>query len=213
MVDASAVPDPLIAKMLVDGSQFGLVVQNITERILVISFRGTVNIEDWLHDFEVIPAVYDLIPNYEYGIVHRGTLAVYKSIRASVLALLQAANGTDSWTRLVVIGHSLGASIATLAAPDLLYNGKTGLPALEVQTFAGPRVGYRSFSDTFDKQITKCFRIVNKWDLVPALPPPGLFEHVGVPVHVDGGFTLDELVAHSLTKSYSLGLVRLSGLP
>jgi triacylglycerol lipase len=213
MVDGLTPPDPLLAKMLVDGRQFGIVVQNIQARILVISFRGTVNIEDWLHDFEVIPAVYDLVPDFEYGIVHRGSLAVYKSVRESVLSLLKTANGTVSWTRLIVIGHSLGASIATLCAPDLLYTGKTGLTPLEVQTFAGPRVGYRSFSDIFDKQITKCFRIVNKWDLVPALPPPGLFEHIGVPIHVDGGFTLDELTAHSLTQSYSPGLEQLSGVP
>jgi triacylglycerol lipase len=203
---ATIAADTLIRRLIKNNGIFGLVVQNIEARVLVVAFRGTYDVSDFLHDLDVVPAEYDLIPGYDYGLVHQGTLSVYKAIRASVLSLLRSASGTDSFTRLIITGHSLGAGIAVLAAPDLLYNGRVNLDALEVQTFAGPRVGYQDFANNFDTQISSCFRVVNKWDIVPALPPPILFEHVGKPIHIDGGFTLDELVAHSMTKSYRPGL-------
>ena len=80
----------------------------------------------------------------------------------------------------------------------------------EVHNFAGPRAGHHDFASLFDVEIDVCFRIVNLWDIVPQLPPPlALFEHVGMAVKVDGGFTLNELVAHSLEKSYGPGLQKL----
>ncbi len=79
-----------------------------------------------------------------------------------------------------------------------------------MHNFAGPRAGHHDFASIFDVQIDVCFRVVNTWDIVPCLPPPlALFEHVGLAVHVDGGFTMNELVAHSMEKSYAPGLAKL----
>lgn len=114
---------------------------------------------------------------------------------------------------MILTGHSLGAALSERAAPDLLHNTDLGvLP--EVQNFAGPRVGDSDFAGVFDMEIDTCFRVVNLWDIVPQVPPPlALFEHVGVAVKVDGGFTLDELVAHSLERSYGPGLEKLQSQP
>lgn len=81
--------------------------------------------------------------------------------------------------------------------------------APEVQNFAGPRAGLLDYAKKFGAEIDTYFRVVNEWDIVPQLPPPGIFEHVGTEVKVDGGFTLDELVAHSMEKSYGPGLLKL----
>ena len=123
--------------------------------------------------------------------------------------LEQVRSADQKFTRLIVTGHSLGAALCELATPDLLHNGNVALVP-EVQNFAGPRCGHHDFENSFDAEINACFRVVNAWDIVPQLPPPlALFEHVGAAVRVNGGFTLDELTAHSLEKSYAPGLAKL----
>jgi predicted lipase len=83
-----------------------------------------------------------------------------------------------------------------------------------LHTYAGPRSGQPSFADKFDKLVKACFRVVNRWDIVPQLPPVvALYRHVGVEVQVDGGFTLDLAKAHSLELSYRPGLERLTTRP
>jgi triacylglycerol lipase len=205
---ASPVPAPrlaLVQRMRQDGDGFGWVVQNTQEHILVVSFRGTASPADWLHDFDFLPAAYE--PVADYGTVHQGFQAVYQVARESMLDEIRGADQT--FTRLIVTGHSLGAALGELAAPDLLHNSGVGV-APEVQNFAGPRVGHHDFASIFDVQISTCFRVVNAWDIVPHLPPPlALFEHVGAAVRVNGGFTLDELTAHSMEKSYAPGLAKL----
>ena len=195
----------LMQSMRKDGDTFGWVVQNTQEQTLVVSFRGTVSLSDWLHNFDWLPAPYEPVP--DYGTVHKGFQAVYQVVRDSMLAQIRGAD--PKFTRLIVTGHSLGAALSELAAPDLLHNG--GLVVVpEVQNFAGPRAGHHDFSSIFDVQIDTCFRVVNAWDIVPHLPPPlALFEHVGKAVRVNGGFTLDELTAHSMEKSYAPGLAKL----
>jgi triacylglycerol lipase len=169
------------------------------------AFRGTVSLGDWLHDFDFLSVPYEPVANY--GTVHQGFQAVYQVVRESMLAEIHSAD--PKFTRLIVTGHSLGAALSELAAPDLLHNG--GLAVVpEVQNFAGPRCGHHDFASSFDAQIGTCFRVVNAWDIVPHLPPPlALFEHVGAAARVNGGFTLDELTAHSMEKSYAPGLAKL----
>jgi triacylglycerol lipase len=202
----------LVQRMRRDGDGFGWVAQNTDKHILVVSFRGTVSLADWLHDFDCLPAPYEPVANY--GTVHKGFQAVYQVVRESMLDEIQRAD--QKFTRLIVTGHSLGAALCELAAPDLLHNA--GLAVVpEVQHFAGPRAGHHDFASRFDAEISACFRVVNAWDIVPQLPPPlALFEHVGAAVRVNGGFTLDELTAHSLDKSYAPGLAKLvpqAGVP
>jgi triacylglycerol lipase len=195
----------LVQRMRQDGDGFGWVVQNTQEHILVVSFRGTVSLEDWLHDFDCLPAPYEPVANY--GTVHKGFQAVYEVVRESMLDEIR--NADQHFTRLIVTGHSLGAALCELATPDLLHNGGFAVVP-EVQHFAGPRAGHHDFASRFDAEISACFRVVNAWDIVPQLPPPlASFEHVGAAVRVNGGFTLDELTAHSLEKSYAPGLAKL----
>jgi triacylglycerol lipase len=195
----------VVAKMRASGDGFGWVIQNPQAKVVVVSFRGTVSPEDWLDDFDFLATPYAPLPNF--GLVHQGFQLAYMAVRDSLLR--QLANAAKGFSRLIVTGHSLGAALSELAAPDLLHNAGLGLLP-EVQNFAGPRVGFHDFASIFDVQIDVCFRVVNLWDIVPRVPPPlALFEHVGLAVHVDGGFTLDELVAHSMEKSYGPGLERL----
>jgi triacylglycerol lipase len=211
---AAAAPNhqQMIQKLLAPGNAFGWVVQNLATGVVVVTFRGTESVEDWLHNLDFVQEPYQIDP--AYGSVHKGFQLYYLTLRDSVLNLLNQADA--ACTRLIVTGHSLGAAISELAAPDLLKAGIRGLKP-EVQNFAGPRVGAPDFAASFNRDIPTCFRVVNIWDIVPRLPPlllpPFLFEHVGLEVKIDGGFTLDELVAHSMEQSYGPGLAKLMAPP
>ncbi|HEV2386900.1 MAG TPA: lipase family protein [Candidatus Acidoferrales bacterium] len=195
----------LAQRIQASGTAFGWVVQNAAEQIVVVAFRGTSDLNDWLHDFDFVPEPYQ--PVAGYGMVHQGFQSVYLAVAESASRLLQSVAGACK--RLIVTGHSLGAALSELAAPALWRNCT---PALlpEVQNFAGPRVGHSDFAGRFDQDIDACFRVVNVWDIVPQVPPAlAQFEHVGLAVDVDGGFTLDELTAHNMAKSYGPGLDKL----
>lgn len=202
----------LFRAMLLDVKKpnvFGIVVKNGDTAAVV--FRGTQRAEEWLKDFDAEHVPYQAIAGF--GNVHAGFQKIYDTTAASVKTGL-AACGTRA--RTAVIGHSLGAALSVLCAPDLAKNAPQGDPP-EVHSFAGPRTagpdggGSTSlFTEQFDKTITACYRMVNHWDIVPHLPPAVMqFQHVGTAVGVDGGFTLDLARAHNLLLSYSPGLKHL----
>jgi triacylglycerol lipase len=194
----------LMTKLAASGPGFGWVTQNVTDGIAIVTFRGTQSADDWLHNLDFILTEYRPVPNV--GMVHAGFQLYYMTIRSSLLSLL--AKVAPNCRRLILTGHSLGAAISELAAPDVLHNLNARWQP-EVHNFAGPRVGQSDFVNVFDAQIDICFRVANIWDLVPNVPPPLVFEHVGLAVAIDGGFTLNELQAHSLQQSYGPGLLKL----
>jgi len=82
-------------------------------------------------------------------------------------------------------------------------------PIPEWITFAGPRAGAPDFSKSFNALIPECTRVVNFMDVVPQVPLPPLYEHVGSELLVYGGFKpLDVKYAHQLT-TYLNGLQKL----
>jgi hypothetical protein len=169
------------------GTVFGLIGHNLEPAVKTafVAFRGTRTDAEWLHNLDIITTAYRPVPNF--GEVHMGWMALYETIRASPTSNLAAAcAGCD---QLVVTGHSPGAALAELAAPDIDTNVP---PKLEpkLTTFGGPRAGLHDFVVAFNTTIDSCFRVVNRFDIVPHLPLPftGLpYEHVGVQIAVDSG--------------------------
>jgi triacylglycerol lipase len=213
MAVAAASQRRMLDAMKVDGSVFGFTAVNAATKTAIVSFRGTQTLEDWLADFDFVAVPYE--PVNKAGNVHMGFQLVYHAVRDSVGQLVQqavAGGCQDIW----VTGHSLGGALALLCAPDLAANvAKAIVPKL--YTFAGPRVAQvalldESFRKFFDGLIPLCYRVANRWDKVPDLPPAiAFYEHVGHGVSVDGGFTLDLAQAHSLQDSYLPGLKKMLG--
>lgn len=132
-------------------------------RRAVLAFRGTqpTRLEDLAIDALATP-----LPWRGHGLVHQGF----------AMALEEVREGVEAWLRedcagceLVFCGHSLGAALATLAAS--LWR-----PAALV-TVASPRVGDATFAATLDG--VPHTRLVNCADVVPRLPPAGLYTHGG----------------------------------
>ncbi|MFW3114907.1 class 3 lipase [Mycobacterium haemophilum DSM 44634] len=195
-----------IAKVAIDQRVFGLMGRNISTRTAFLAFRGTVDYDDVITDLGMMPTPYHPVDGF--GWVHSGFLFMYGLLRRSIVEYLPVAcTGCD---KLLITGHSLGAALAVLAAPDVMKNVVPNLvPSLI--TFAGPAAGLWDFATAFNGAIDNCYRVVNAYDLVPYMPPPP-YEHVGVPVAVDSGGSVDPFWRHSL-YAYQVGLERMIKSP
>lgn len=132
---------------------------------VVIAFRGTENIKDWLTN-----AGFDF-QNTPNGKIHKGFDNALNSVWNQIVQTLKEVHqyGQPLW----ITGHSLGGALAALATARLvldidpdIYKSVHGL-----YTFGQPRVGDRTFVKTLDDEIKhRYFRFVNNNDIVPRVP-------------------------------------------
>jgi predicted lipase len=203
---AQAQPDQqrIANSMVSESSIFGLIAWNAATKTAIVAIRGTKTIWDWIGDFDAAPVPW--FPDPTLGLVHMGFQLVYEHICSNVRTLLKS--GCQGVEQIWVTGHSLGGAVAILAAFDILKEVGLGVTP-QLYTFAGPRAGAPDFAKNFGAGINVCYRIVNFMDVVPQVPLPPLYLHVGQEVLVHGGFRpLDVTYAHHLT-TYLSGLQNL----
>jgi alpha-beta hydrolase superfamily lysophospholipase len=87
-------------------------------------------------------------------------------VRNEVAKYLNATVNANPGYKVVVLGHSLGAAVATLAAADL--RGK-GLPSAKLYAFASPRVANSALASYITAQSGN-YRFTHTNDPVPKLP-------------------------------------------
>jgi len=147
-----------------------------TDQYAVFAFRGTRSWENWVQDFAFFQTVpfHGSIPGAE---VHWGFMEGYRSLRDQVRQAAAFYRKRLPKKPFLVLGHSLGGAIATLAAADLRVENSTN--PIELWTFGSPRLGNTRFAEFVDRSTTGSWRIVNRRDPVPHLPMNFLgFEHV-----------------------------------
>ncbi|NQX69225.1 lipase family protein [Paenibacillus alba] len=131
---------------------------------IVIVFRGTSTTSDWISDIIARQTAFPYTS--EEGLVHKGFIDIYNSARKQILASLRKLSARKT---LYITGHSLGGSLAVLCAADLATNTRFKMPS--VYTYASPRVGNPEFASLFNQRTGPHYRIYNKNDIVPELPP------------------------------------------
>jgi hypothetical protein len=186
--------------------RFGWVCRQKTAQgtALIVTFRGTQTAEDWLDNLDFIGEPYLPVPGR--GTVHQGFQLIYYAVRKNLLGIVQ--NLAPGCTDLLVVGHSLGGALATLAMPDLLNVLASSNLSPTVYNLASPRAGHADFQNFFDSHVNVCYRIVNQWDLVPHLPPSlAGYVHVGNQLNIDSGFHINVVDNHTLLKGYLPGLI------
>ena len=182
-----------LAKIVIsEDSDWGVVARK--DDTSVIAIRGTETQHQWLDDFR---AIAQPVPHGPWW-MHQGFDDVWNSIAAS----LQKAWGTacSANARVYVTGHSLGAAVALIMGVHH--------PEAFTWTFAGPAV----FSPIHGlPPSANVVRIANPSDLVPKVPIPPLYQHIGQEVGVAGVDNLfDFALQHSL-DTYAAGLAKLAG--
>jgi len=135
---------------------------------VVIAFRGSKSLRDWLTDFE-----FRQVRSDSGDKIHEGFYRAWLSVR-DLLPTTPALQ--NSSTPLVVTGHSLGGAMALLAAEGL---HKLGCRVAAVYTFGGPRVGDALWAMGYDLALqARTWRVVDELDLVPRVPVLG-YRHAG----------------------------------
>jgi predicted lipase len=171
-----------------DEVSIGLICQAAQAGDVVIAIRGTEGILEWIHDAEFLQVPCPFLVGA--GHTEDGFTAMYESLRTgaapgspSVVSALAKLSFPRPVSSMTICGHSLGGSLATLLALDVAANSAFTTPA--VYTFGSPRTGDSLFASTFDQVVTNSFRIANRVDIVPTLPPPVDYDHVLNPYEVN----------------------------
>jgi hypothetical protein len=169
--------NPLRAQIQVS---IGLVLQSATGDA-VVAIRGTEGILEWIHDASFLFVKCPFLAGA--GNTEDGFTAMYNSLTTATAAgspsLTKALAGLP-WkkpvTSLTICGHSLGGALATLLALDVSANTPFKKPT--AYTYASPHTGDITFANKYNTVVPDTFRIANRFDIVPKLPPPPLYEHV-----------------------------------
>ncbi|AMD18679.1 HBL223Wp [Eremothecium sinecaudum] len=163
---------------------------------IIVSFRGSISVMDWLSDFYFDTAEYNPLHGQVQCegncLVHLGVLKqfsiIYQDVMDTYLPLLE--QYPDFTT--VVTGHSLGGGFAYLMGIELQTLGiKTSLV-----TFGALRMGNEDLNKWVDKlfntdealeQIknnenpTRAYlRVIQEMDIVPLVPPGPIYGHSGI---------------------------------
>jgi triacylglycerol lipase len=152
---------------------------------VIVAFRGSQPTErvDILHDVDFPKVAWDH-PGEE---VHEGFRRALDVAWSGIFAEIQRHPGRSVW----LTGHSLGASVATLAADRFLRVSGTA-PWLYI--VGSPRVGDATFVRGFNERFSgRAFRYVNHHDVVTHLPPGDLgFGEIDAVFHFDEDGQIDK---------------------
>jgi len=165
-------------------------------------FRGSKDVYNVLEDLTFFPKA---VPGCHGCKVHSGFYNSWRSVEPQVREQLNRLGCENS--TLSIVGHSLGAAMAAIAAYDLSESSGTSqraphtpakrdAPSAQwsvgrVYTYGQPRVGNERFAAAFDARLAALgvthFRVVEYRDAVPHLPPANMlwegWAHTGEEVY------------------------------
>ncbi|GMS80772.1 hypothetical protein PENTCL1PPCAC_2947 [Pristionchus entomophagus] len=95
-------------------------------------------------------------------------------LQSAMLSVAAKNEGKELW----ITGHSLGGSMASIAAATIADQGLWPREKIRLMTYGEPRTGNKEYASVMDKNILAMHRIVHLRDLVAHVPPPVLgYEH------------------------------------
>ncbi|KAL7945429.1 alpha/beta-hydrolase [Trichoderma barbatum] len=169
----------------------GFVAVDSARQQIVLSFRGTKNLRNFITDILFGFTDCSLVDGCE---VHDGFNLAWSEVETAATDALTQARAANPSFGIVATGHSLGGAVATLGASFLRTQG---FP-IDIFTFGSPRVGNDVFADFVTSQPGAQFRVTHVDDPVPRLPPIILkYRHVSPEfwLSTGEGSTIDYTVA------------------
>lgn len=130
----------------------------------MLAFRGSYSVRNWVTDATFLPKNPDLCKGCY---AETGFWDSWANVRDEILEQVKTAVSQNPDYELVVVGHSLGAAIATLAAADI--RGRTEYPFPTLYAYASPRVGNHALAQYITDQ-GRNYRFTHADDPVPKLP-------------------------------------------
>jgi hypothetical protein len=161
---------------------------------IIASFRGTSTPQSIIADLDLFKAKAD----FEWkGIfkrtpdnakLHRGFQNTYARIRAKTQESLKRLAQRFPDYEIVFTGHSLGGSVASMAAVDFYESNPGTGNRISIFTFGQPRTGNRAWADYLQSLpfASRNHRIVREDDPVPHVPLLSMgYVHAGIQHNLD----------------------------
>ena len=98
----------------------GFVATDSTNLLIVVSFRGSISVRNWLTDIDFPTVATDICDGCEAS---DGFWNSWTEARTSVLAAVKTAKAANPSHQVAAVGHSLGGAIADFAAAELRNEG------------------------------------------------------------------------------------------
>ncbi len=208
--DTCAYTKELIAKFDFDGVEllwsefnknkepFGFIVPLKNSNTAYLVFRGSQTVADFFADAQVGQVEY-----VNGGKVSKGFYRVFNGLEK-----LQSALKAIKVDNLVICGHSLGSTLATLSVPVAIESGFSP-DLITVFPQASPKVGDQDFANYINALGVKLFRLVNTEDSVPNAPrdiKDTRYVHVGDEVSFTAKYN-NESLNHNPCCSYAYALL------
>ncbi|KAG5469423.1 hypothetical protein LSCM1_02647 [Leishmania martiniquensis] len=155
---------------------FGFIGVDHTNKQIVVAFRGSVTVMNWVQDLVFTFVDYVIHSSCRRCRVHKGFLASYLSVRSQVKAAVTTLLSRHPGYQVLAAGHSLGGALAVHAAVDLqvLLDSMAGPTApVALYTLGAPRVGNPSFAKWTAQILARGphYRLTHCRDPVPHMPP------------------------------------------
>ncbi|KAK6058270.1 triacylglycerol lipase [Cooperia oncophora] len=149
------------------------------QKAIVLSFRGTAGLQQLLQ--EINKTVFLNLASWFFGgRISRYFSDAFSNVWSSGLgenffSLQKQYPQHEIW----VTGHSLGGSLASLAASFLVGSRIADPSKVKLVTFGQPRTGDSRFSEMHNSQLEYSFRVTHWRDIVPHIPmgPLGGYFH------------------------------------
>ncbi|KAF9461268.1 Alpha/Beta hydrolase protein [Collybia nuda] len=166
-------PNPLgntlVAKFSNSGTQ-GFVVRDNERKEIVVAFRGSLEVIDALVDLQIImrPLKSTGVTGVGDAYVHSGFLFAYNVVSSDVLGIVRSQLATYPGYSIVITGHSLGGSVASIAALSI----QAAHPSISIKLYTyGKPTGNAAFASLVESRIgvNNIHRAVHTHDGVPTI--------------------------------------------
>ncbi|KAJ2158633.1 hypothetical protein GGF46_003633 [Coemansia sp. RSA 552] len=167
----------------------GYIGHNDYTRLIVVSFRGTTDVEDWVQDSEF--SLDPWPPHVPGSMVHHGFLSAYQSVAKNVTREIARLAARYPAYKMVFTGHSLGGAETVLCAVDILQRHPRLRRRMYIYTYGMPRIGNDEWAASIDRLGVPTYRVVYERDLVPHIPFQWLgYAHFSQEVWIHGNRTV-----------------------
>ncbi|KAJ2068354.1 hypothetical protein GGI08_000911 [Coemansia sp. S2] len=146
----------------------GFIATNAHSKTIIVSFRGTTVIGDWMENYFLDPV--DWPENVNGASVVTGFLSGYLVVSVEVAQFVYDLSVKFPDYKIVATGHSLGGARASFFVADLTLKYPNITSRMELYTYGQPKCGNKAFAQYMDNLGIPTFREVNRGDIVPHLP-------------------------------------------
>lgn len=141
----------------------GFIALDHTNKAVIVSFRGSRSIDNWLTNLDFGLVSTDLCARCT---AHAGFWRSWTDARDVVVPAVKATATAYPDYQIAITGHSLGGAIAPFAAAQLRNQGMK----VALYTFGSPRIGGTTLSSYISGQGGGNYRVTHWNDPVPRLP-------------------------------------------